>query len=328
MEQTLKLTPTSAGTQVRTPPSPTSAPWQERRLGRTLLRTYHANVDLYDVFPNDRQPRMGPKDDPELERQIEANEGIFEPLLLEPHPENPNKFRIIDGDRRWTNSKNLVEVQKKEAYRRLPAEITDRTLTDEERLRVWIYIHRQRREWDTKEKEMVAYSLVNMVGRASAANILGITVRELDKLVEIYELSNKLTNLAEPGASITWAREIKNLNKKLLTPSALDAIIRKINDQEITNSKDIRKLRQVLKDPVAKQDFMSSEGSIETALSRLAPTPPKKPRGLLGDIEQLSEAVQRYPWTALAELRGDQQLLKRLEDTEKLLKELRRALSK
>jgi ParB family chromosome partitioning protein len=271
---------------------------------------------------------MGPKDDPELERQIEANEGIFEPLLLEPHPENPNKFRIIDGDRRWTNSKNLVEVQKKEAYRRLPAEITDRTLTDEERLRVWIYIHRQRREWDTKEKEMVAYSLVNMVGRASAANILGITVRELDKLVEIYELSNKLTNLAEPGASITWAREIKNLNKKLLTPSALDAIIRKINDQEITNSKDIRKLRQVLKDPVAKQDFMSSEGSIETALSRLAPTPPKKPRGLLGDIEQLSEAVQRYPWTALAELRGDQQLLKRLEDTEKLLKELRRALSK
>ena len=137
-----------------------------------------------------------------------------------------------------------------------------------------------------------------------------------------------MTNLAEPGASITWAREIKNLNKKLLTPSVLDAIIKKINDQEITNSKDIRKLRQVLKDPVAKQDFMSSEGGIETALSKLAPTPPKKTHGLLGDIEQLSEAVQRYPWTALAELRGNQQLLKRLEDTEKLLKELRKALSK
>jgi len=58
-------------------------------------------------------------------------------------------------------------------------------LTDEERFRVWIYIHRQGREWDTKEKEMVGYSLVNMVGRASAADILGITVRELDKLVEI-----------------------------------------------------------------------------------------------------------------------------------------------
>jgi len=302
--------------------------WQERRLGRTLLRTYRDNVDLYDVFPNDRQPRMGPKDDPELQRQIEANEGIFEPLLLEPHPDNANKYRIIDGDRRWTNSKTLVEVQKKEVYRQLPAEITDRTLTDEERLRVWIYIHRQRREWDTKEKEMVAYSLVNMVGRASAANILGITVRELDKLVEIYELSDKLTNLAEPGASITWAREIKNLNKKLLTPTILDAIIKKINDQEITNSKDIRKLRQVLKDPVAKQDFLSSEGSIETALRNLTPVPPKKTQGLLGDIAQLSEAVQRYPWTALSELKGNPELLKRLAETEKLLKELRKALAK
>src|SRR5437667_2525077 len=178
--------------------------WQERRLGRTLLRTYRDTVDLNDVFPNEKQPRMGPKEDPELQRQIEANEGIFEPLLLEPHPENRNKFRIIDGDRRWTNSKILVEVQKKEQYKHLPAEITDHTLSDEERLRVWIYIHRQRREWDTKEKEMVAYSLVDLVGRASAANILGITVRELDKLVDIYELSETLKNVREPGPSITW----------------------------------------------------------------------------------------------------------------------------
>src|SRR5437588_1459357 len=198
--------------------------WQERRLGRTLLRTYRDTVDIYDVFPNEKQPRMGPKEDPELQRQIEANEGIFEPLLVEPHPELVNKLRIIDGDRRWTNSKVLVEVQKKEQYRKIPVEITDRTLTDDERLRVWIYIHRQRKEWDTKEKEMVAYSLVNMVGRASAANILGITVRELDKLVEIYELSEKLKNIPEPGASITWARESKNINKKLLTPTVLDTL--------------------------------------------------------------------------------------------------------
>src|ERR1700685_219857 len=236
--------------------------WQERRLGRTLLRTYRDTVDLYDVFPNEKQPRMGPKEDPELQRQIEANEGIFEPLLVEPHPEHAGKFRIIDGDRRWTNSKVLVEVQKKEQFRHIPAEITDRTLTDDERLRVWIYIHRQRKEWDTKEKEMVAYSLVNFVGRASAANILGITVRELDKLVEIYELSIKLTNISEPGASINWAREIKNLNKKLLTPTILDTVIRRINEKEITNSKDVRKLRLVLKDPVARDRFLTEGGNI------------------------------------------------------------------
>src|SRR5216683_1734382 len=236
---------------------------QERRLGRTVLRTYRTKLDIDDVQPNEWQPRLGPKEDEELQRQIEANEGIFEPLLVEPHPDIRGKYRIIDGDRRWTNSDVLVK-RGKEQYRTIPVEITDRPLSDEERFRVWIYIHRQRKEWEAKEKEMVAYSLVDMVGRASAANILGITVRELDKLVDVYQLSDKLTNLAEPGASITWAREIKNLNKKLLTQTVLDTVLRKINDQEITNSKDIRKLRQVLRDPIAKDEFLSHSGSIES----------------------------------------------------------------
>src|SRR6266849_6238767 len=110
---------------------PVTLHWQERRLGRTLLRTYHDTVDLYDAFPNDKQPRMGPKEDTELQRQIEANEGIFEPLLLEPHPENKDKFRIIDGDRRWTNSKILVEVHKKDQYSSFP----QKSLTERSRMK-------------------------------------------------------------------------------------------------------------------------------------------------------------------------------------------------
>jgi ParB family chromosome partitioning protein len=302
--------------------------WQERRLGRTVLKTYRDTVDLYEVLPNDRQPRMGPKEDPELQLQIEANEGVFEPLLLEPHPEHLQKFRIIDGDRRWTNSKLLVESQKKAQYRNLPAEITDRTLTDEERFRVWIYIHRQRKEWDTKEKEMVAYSLVSMVGRASAANILGITVRELDKLVEVYELSDKLTNLAEPGAAITWAREIKNLNRKMITPSILDAVLQKVNDNRITNSKDIRKLRSILKDPVAREEFLRPQGSIESALHKVAPQLKGKGQSLLGDIAQLAESIQRYPWTTLSVLKGDPDVLRAIDEVETVLAELKKALSK
>lgn len=298
--------------------------WQERRLGRTILRTYRDTRDLYDVVPNERQPRMGPKEDLELQRQIEANEGIFEPLLVEPHPDISGKFRIIDGDRRWTNSKVLVESQKKEEYRRIPLEITDRTLTDDERLRVWIYIHRQRKEWDTKEKEMVAYGLVSIVGRASAANILGVTVRELDKLVEIYNLSEKLTNLAEPGASITWAREIKNINKSLLTPTVLDTIVRKVNENEITNSKEIRKLRLVLRDPVAKQRFVDGQ-SLEAVMDTLSPDDSKK-QGLAGEIEQLTQAIKRHSWTTLIESRGDEQLRKQVEEAETLLRELKKVL--
>jgi ParB family chromosome partitioning protein len=299
---------------------------QERRLGKTVLRTYRAKADIDDVFPNDRQPRLGAKEDEELQRQIEANEGLFEPLLVEPHPDKPGKFRIIDGERRWTNSRILVS-QGREQYRQAPVEITDRTLTDEERLRVWIYIHRQRREWDAKEKEMVAYRLVDLLGRAGAANILGITVRELDKLVEVFELSEKFTGLREPGAAITWARELTGLSKKLVTLSVVDAVVKKVSQRRITNSKDLRKLRAILPDPVARQHFLSDDGDLDSAMLRLAPAAKKTRTGLAGDLEAAVEAMKRVPWTTLAELKGDPDILNKIDDAEALLKTLRKTLS-
>jgi len=153
-------------------------------------------------------------------------------------------------------------------------------------------------------------------------------VRDLDKLVEIYDLSEKLTNLPDPGTSITWAREIKNLNKKLLTPTVLDTIIRRINNQEITNSKDVRKLRQILRDPVARDEFLTDSGSIDSASSKLGPPPSKKGQGLVGDIEELAEAIRRYSWTTLTALKGDRHVLAKLEETEKLLKDLKKTLSR
>lgn len=299
---------------------------QERRLGKTVLRTYRTKADVDNVYPNDRQPRLGAKEDEELQRQIEANEGLFEPLLVEPHPDLPDKLRIIDGERRWTNSRILVS-QGREQYRQVPVEVTDRTLTDEERLRVWIYIHRQRREWDAKEKEMVAYRLVELVGRAGAANILGISVRELDKLVEIFELSEKFTGLREPGAAITWARELTGLSKKLMTSSVVETVIRKVGQRRITNSKDLRKLRTILPDPVAREHFLSEDGDLESAMLRLGPAAKKAKNGLAGELESAVEAMKRVPWTALAELKGDPDILKKIDDAEALLRSLRKTLS-
>jgi ParB family chromosome partitioning protein len=65
--------------------------------------------------------------------------------------ELPAKFRMIDGERRWTNFAILVS-QGRQQHRLVPVEVTDLTLSDEERLQIWIYIHRQRREWDAREK--------------------------------------------------------------------------------------------------------------------------------------------------------------------------------
>jgi len=312
----------------RMPENAHSTPFelQERRLDRTVLRTYRTTVDLDDIVPNPKQPRLGPKEDDELQRQIEANEGIFEPLLVEPHPELPGKYLIIDGDRRWTNSLALVK-QGREQYRHIPVEITDRTLSEEERLRVWIYIHRQRKEWDTREKEMVACRLVDLVGRPSAANILGISVRELDKLVEIYELSGRFTTLRDPSAAITWARELMGVSKKLLVPTVVDAVVRKVNDKRITNSKDLRKLRTILPDPVARAQFLSDSGDLESAELRVRPVEKEhKDEPIIG-LGAALEAMKRVPWTTLQELRGDEAVLKKLDEAESLLRSLRRALT-
>lgn len=300
---------------------------QERRLDRTVLRTYRTKADLDEILPNDKQPRLGPKIDEELQRQIEANGGLFEPLLVEPHPQLPGKFRIIDGDRRWSNSKVLVELGKEE-YRQVPIEVTDRTLSEEDRLRVWIYIHRQRKEWDAKEKEMVAYRLVDLMGRASAANILGITVRELDKLVDVFELSEKFTSLRDPGAAITWARELMGVSKKLLTPSVVEAVVKKVNQKRITNSKDLRKLRAILPDPIAKAQFLSDAGDLESAALRLGTAKPaERDEGLAGEIDAVVAAVKAVPWTTLQEMKGNAELLKKIDDAETMLRSLRRALS-
>ena len=305
---------------------------QERRLDRTVLRTYRTKVDIEDIVPNAKQPRMGPKMDEELQRQIEANGGLFEPLLVEPHPDLPKKFRIIDGDRRWTNSRILVE-QGKEEYRQIPVEVTDRTLSEEDRLRVWIYIHRQRKEWDAKEKEMVAYRLVDIMGRASAANILGITVRELDKFVEVFELSEKFTSLRDPSAAITWSRELMGVSKKLLTPSVVEAVVKKVNQKRITNSKDLRKLRTILPDPVARAQFLSNQGDIDSAMLRLGTGREQRrsatketSRGLSENLEAAVEAMRNVPWTVLQELKGSSDVLKKLDDAEALLQSLRKAL--
>src|ERR1700724_3568253 len=72
---------------------------QERRLDRTVLRTYRTTVDLDDVVPNGNQPRMGPKEDDELQRQIEANEGYSSPSLsnlIRTCPENSESSTVID----------------------------------------------------------------------------------------------------------------------------------------------------------------------------------------------------------------------------------------
>jgi ParB family chromosome partitioning protein len=56
----------------------------------------------------------------------------------------------------------------------------------------------------------------------------------------------------------------------MITPSLVDAVVDKVAAKRITNSKDLRKLRQILPDPVAREHFLSRQGGdIDKASSHM-----------------------------------------------------------
>jgi hypothetical protein len=112
-------------------------------------------------------------------------------------------------------------------------------------------------------------------------------------------------------------------------PCVTEAVVKKVNQKRITNSKDLRKLRTILPDPVAREHFLKDEGDLDSALLRV-PYVDKKapsPSSLTGELEAAVDAMKRVPWTALEGLRGDPEILKKLDDAEALLKSLRKTLA-
>ena len=71
-----------------------------------------------------------------------------------------------------------------------------------------------------------------------------------------------------------------------MSTTVVDAVITKVNAKRVTNSKELRKLRAILPDPVAREHFMSKEGDLDSAMLRVktaarkdksgARTPPEK----------------------------------------------------
>ena len=112
-----------------------------------------------------------------------------------------------------------------------------------------------------------------------------------------------------------------------MTPSVVDAVGKKVNQKRITNSQDFRKLRSVLPDPVARAQFLGDQGDIESAMLRVGPSQKKSKVGLSGELDEAVDAMKNVPWTALQELKGDADVLKKIDEAEELLRSLRKALS-
>jgi len=299
----------------------------EKHLGPVILKVKSATVDLYDLVPNPDQPRMGPKEDAELRKSILENGGLFEPILVEIHPKYEGKYQIIDGERRWTNCKILVEVDKRDQFKKLPVQISDRTLTPDERLRAWVIIHMQREDWSLKEKERTAYRLTQLVDRVRAANYLGITVKELDKLVKIFELSERMTAIPNPDSSITYAREIMAL-PQYIRGEAENVLVKKVNEGLITSSKHIRDVRKIWQDNTAKQVFLKDDSTVQNAMDVLSETPETGlGENFVKDLDILKATLTMYPWPQLLELKGKPEAQQKVKECLQILTTIEKAIS-
>ena len=68
-------------------------------------------------------------------------------------------------------------------------------------------------------------------------------------------------------------------------------------------------------------------GTIQSALEKVGPSTANRTKGLAGDLAALVDTIKRYPWTTLASLKGDSNVLGTLDEAEKVLAALKKQLS-
>jgi len=299
--------------------------------GVTVKLSQRIDIPLENIAPNPDQPRREPKADEELRKNIEVTGTLINPILLEPLPGDENRYLIIDGERRWVAYKALSTVQKKSVFAKIPCQIVGRPLNVSERLRIWVSIHRQRKDWSAKEKEAVAYDLVKAVGLEEAQAILGVSMTEVRKLVDAMELAKKMPQDQEFAAQISYAREIRSLAKPYRKDEVVNRIIKRIADGEITTSKSIRDLKRLFREPAARETFLKEDSSLKDAWAAL---PEAKPEGVSGrngltqSISDLLHYLKTLPAVEIDSLKRDASFLTQIEQCESALKTVRRMLSR
>lgn len=300
--------------------------------GVTVKLSQRIDIPLENVAPNPGQPRRGVKADEELRKNVEVTGTLINPILIEPVAGDENRYMIIDGERRWEAYKTLSTVQKKTEFAKIPSQIVNRPLNVSERLRIWVSIHRQRKDWSAKEKEWVAYDLVKAVGLEEAQAILGVSMTEVRKLVDAMDLTKRMPQDQEFTAQISYAREIRSLAKPYRNDDELvNRIIKRVADGEITTSKSIRDLKRLFTDPAAREVFLGEDSSLEDAWATLPKTGPEGvsgKNGLRQSISNLLHCLGTLPAVEIDSLKSDASFLRQIDQCQSALKSIRKMVSR
>jgi hypothetical protein len=189
-----------------------------------------------------------------------------------------------------------------------------------------------------REREMTAFKLLEHMTKVDAAATIGVSLRELDKLVETYETAKGLESvLPSPESAITWARELVNVSPKFRTPQVVDELKNKVEKGLVVNSKDVRALRNITPNPKALAKFLEPDASVEDALAftskannKNKATQQKQPEvaddkfgsNLTSDLLNFSDTVRGYSWSELAQLLEDPDFRKAFTEAKAAISQL------
>ena len=150
-------------------------------------------VSPEQIVPNPQQPRKHFDQESlnELALSI-SSQGIIQPLVVRKHPEFPNKFELVAGERRWRALKQIDVTQ---------VPVVLRNVSDNEILEVSILENIQRENLTVIEEAQSYFDLLQVHGytQEELAKKLGRDRSTIANMLRLLQLPSALKNDLETG---------------------------------------------------------------------------------------------------------------------------------
>lgn len=152
-----------------------------------------STIPIDRIRPNPGQPRRD-FDERELEELASSirEKGVIQPLILRPHPVEPETWEIVAGERRW-------RAAQRAGIHALPAVI--RTLDDTEVLELAIIENIQRADLNPLEEAMAYRQLMDRFGHTQErlGEALGKSRSHIANLLRLLTLPEAVLDLVRDG---------------------------------------------------------------------------------------------------------------------------------
>jgi ParB family chromosome partitioning protein len=222
-------------------------------------------IDLSLIDPDPHQPRTS-FDELRLESLAAsvAAQGVIEPLIVSAHPENPGRYMLVVGERRWRAAGMA-------GLKRVPAVV--RELTPDQRLAVQLVENIDREELSVLEESRAVVRLIgfghkpkevaSMLGKTQAWVSLRRKIADNQELLEVF-VTEGLTRDAE---TLTMLVDLRKLDS-----AAFDEMhqIKRVTRVAVREALELAKRRALapvvpVKSPEAPAPEASPEPMVPTA---------------------------------------------------------------